>query len=117
VPGVPATTSQPAVPETPAQCLLQLTPSAGTRLPPRDIAGPPPAGLFILNGIALVSDTLRPAVVPGSVIGPGVMCERLCKKAAPRALPNGVVTELPPPQPPPPRTSAPAPARASTPTP
>jgi hypothetical protein len=114
VPGVPATTSQPAVPETPAQCLLQLTPSAGTRLPPRDIAGPPPAGLFVLNGIALVSDALRPGVVPGSVIGPGVMCERLCKKAAPRALPNGVVTELPPP---PPRTPAAPSSRASTPTP
>ncbi len=93
VPGVAATTSQPAVPETPAQCLMQLAPSAHARVPPRDVAaGPPPAGLFVLNGIALVSDTLRPGVVPGSVIGPAVMCERLCKKAAPRALPNGVTT-------------------------
>lgn len=92
VPGVPATTTLPAVPETPAQCLMQLAPSAGGRLPARDIAGPPPAGLFVVNGIALVSDTLRPGVIPGSLIGPAVLCERLCKKFAPRALPDGVTT-------------------------
>lgn len=99
VPGVPATTSQPAVSETPAQCLMQLVPSAGARVPSRDPAGVPPAGLFVLNGIALISDTLRPGVVPGSIIGPAVVCERLCRKAAPRVLPSGVVIELAEPAP------------------
>lgn len=93
VPAVAGTHSTPAVAEKPAQCLVQLKPRQSARL--AQVPSTDTTGLFILNGIALVSDALTLGAAPGSVLGPPVVCERLCKNPMPRPLPPGVSTPAP----------------------